>query len=388
MIRSPWPYIFFALAVLGMFFSSSFYPKNPAELQVLEQENQKLHQEIITLRKKSFSSKETLPPAPSMEIFSQVLEENKALKKEIRSLRQDSSNVEISLSPSHTVFRVATGAPQGYYYQLGKHLQKQNEDSLLYFKLLESPGATQNIIFLNIQKADFAFTQLDSVLSFRESPATKNLIREIAFVAPIVEEKIHLLVREDSQIPTPNNEVDLKNLRGKRVHLGPVGSGTRVSSTRLLEIAGVPVGSLKVDGAFLGNAFERLQKGKIDAMFCIIATPGPLFRDLSPGKMSEIKLCSFSPRLLKRIEKNKTLGYQVCQIPEGTYPWQKESIRTVGTDCLLVARRRLDRNTIIELLRNLSQKNGLVDLDNLKKSFTHHYNHYHPGVKKFLEEKE
>lgn len=160
---------------------------------------------------------------------------------------------------------------------------------------------------------------------------------DVVAVARIFQHTLHCLVRADS----PFEEV--ADLRGQRIAIGPVGSGTAASAERVLRIAGV------VEGQG-GGAWERVSPA--DAVISLAggATDAMLWWGGRPAQ--EIAAIA-AVRPLRPLDlgglvtpANQLAGgvYQTVRIP--TEDYGAPEVRTLGTDALLLCRRELDDDLV------------------------------------------
>jgi TRAP-type uncharacterized transport system substrate-binding protein len=73
---------------------------------------------------------------------------------------------------------------------------------------------------------------------------------------------------------------DLRQLKGKRVALGPQGSGQRPMTEKILEISGVTSENTTLLGLTAQGAADALNDGKIDALFLPYALDSPVLHSL------------------------------------------------------------------------------------------------------------
>jgi TRAP-type uncharacterized transport system substrate-binding protein len=85
---------------------------------------------------------------------------------------------------------------------------------------------------------------------------------------------------------------DLGQLQGKRIALGPLGSGVRKFSTDLLKVAGVTGPSSQFRDMQYAEAISALHKGKVDAIMFFSTPDNPLVLELLTSK--DIRLMSMS----------------------------------------------------------------------------------------------
>ena len=73
---------------------------------------------------------------------------------------------------------------------------------------------------------------------------------------------------------------DLRQLKGKRIALGPEGSGQRPLTEKILEISGVTDENTTLVGLSAQDAVNGINDGTIDAMFLPFALDSPILRSL------------------------------------------------------------------------------------------------------------
>lgn len=142
------------------------------------------------------------------------------------------------------VIRVASGLEGGDYSSVASVLAKAVSDySGKQVELLSTQGSTENIEKLGAGLVHLALLQADVV-------GDSN----VAVVAPLYYEVVHVLVRTGSEIK------ELADLENRRVYVGQAKAGSRVTAKRLLKYCGVDVqemalvdkltGGLTVDTTF------------------------------------------------------------------------------------------------------------------------------------------
>lgn len=139
-------------------------------------------------------------------------------------------------------------------------------------------GALENVELIRRGEVDSALVQADVVhwSHYGSGPyLTKAPISELRVVANLFRVAVHIVVRADSQIRT------IYQLEGKRVSLGPAGSGTRENSRDILGVYGLSEGDIKVQQLEPGPAADALMAGKIDAFIAVGAEPIAAIADLA-----------------------------------------------------------------------------------------------------------
>lgn len=161
-------------------------------------------------------------------------------------------------APPRTI-TIATGAADGAYSAFGREYQKLLAESGIKVNIRHTAGSLENLKLLNDPRAgvDIAFVQSGAGRP-ADTPALMSLAS--AFLEPL-----WVFVRTES---APQR---LPGLKGKRIAIGPEGSGTRVLATTLLGASGVN-GQNSTLIAMSGNdSAKALESGTVDAAFFVTA---------------------------------------------------------------------------------------------------------------------
>ncbi len=234
-----------------------------------------------------------------------------------------------------TELRVATGSSTGMYHFYAETLQQTLESKGRQVVLRPTEGTVENAELVRDQQVELAIVQ-----------AGVGSLHDIAVVAPLAREIVHVIVRKSSKIDT------IQDLKGKRITLGKLGSGMRASATQILNHYQMDLSDFKVhDGYFL----DILQDEALDAA---IVTSGFENRDLrtlmeSPGfqllPIPEAAALALTHPHFQRFE-----------IPQGLYrekgtqqPMPLATTETVATTALLVCRPDASSAMVREVLNAL-----------------------------------
>jgi TRAP transporter TAXI family solute receptor len=186
-------------------------------------------------------------------------------------------------------FAIATGPSSGTYFPAGEIIaglvshppgvDRCSRASVcgpegLIAAAQTSPGSYANVLSVNTGRVDSALAQSDVVAQavrgdgvFRGKKQTH--VRVIAALFP---EDIHIVARAKLHIAS------VADLRGKRVSIGALGSGTAVTARMVLAAYRPRHVQISTDSA--DSAAQKLQAGKIDAFFFVGGAPVPLVRAL------------------------------------------------------------------------------------------------------------
>lgn len=171
--------------------------------------------------------------------------------------------------------RIATGNPGAVYHRYGTvyaDLLRQRSPKI-HATVIPTAASAENVLMIKRGAANVAFTQADAV--------TADDAASVATLARLYEDCLHLVVRADDPIRS------IADLRGKKVSIGGVGSGTEVTAIRLLTVTAadqdrpVAVQDLTIERWGLDSSTEALKDGTIDAFFFSGGLPVDLIATLA-----------------------------------------------------------------------------------------------------------
>jgi TRAP-type uncharacterized transport system substrate-binding protein len=168
-----------------------------------------------------------------------------------------------------SVITVSTGPEGSSFQRAAERYAKAFEKNGVTLRLRPSNGSLENLRRLADPRGDVdvGFVQVGVKLP---DPAPGEPRRELASLGTISRQPLYILVRG----ATPPDR--LSALAGKRLRVGPEGSGTRMLALELLQANGVAPGDgttlLDLDDDLVGDALE---KGEIDAAFLMGDSASP-----------------------------------------------------------------------------------------------------------------
>jgi TRAP transporter TAXI family solute receptor len=234
---------------------------------------------------------------------------------------------------------IAAGGPQGVYYAYARALAAQlhRRDPGLRVDVVATSGSTENLRRLAAGDATFAFSAADAAAeaSLGGPPFDHRL--PVAALARLYDDYLHLVV------PASSGVRRLSQLAGRRVSIGPPGSGTRLIARRLRlpRLHEVDLG--------LDESAAALQAGEIDAFFWSGGLPTPGVEELARRM----------PLRLLDLPAPADPVYRAAAIPSGTYGLGSQ-VSTLAVPNLLVARTDADPALVGLLTRTLFQRRGAI----------------------------
>ncbi|WDZ87826.1 TAXI family TRAP transporter solute-binding subunit [Micromonospora cathayae] len=154
--------------------------------------------------------------------------------------------------------RIATGSPTAVYHAFGESLAAilNREVPGVRASVVVTAASAQNVQLVESGGAELGFTQAD-VLSADPGVAHPQVVA----VARVYDDLLHLVTTAESPVRT------VADLRGRRVSVGAEGSGTGITATRLLDVAGLDGPAVQRERLGLDASVSALREGRIDAFF-------------------------------------------------------------------------------------------------------------------------
>jgi TRAP transporter TAXI family solute receptor len=152
-------------------------------------------------------------------------------------------------------------------------------------------------------------------------------IKKLRAIATLFPERLHLVVRAAGSIQT------LADLRGRRISLGQIGSGTLVDARIVLAASGLAESDLSPEYLRSGTAAANLAEGTLEGFFLIGGVPIPAIRALAGT--TAIRLIPIPDDVLTTLHE-KFGPYDRAEIPADIYPGVSVATPTVGFHALWV----------------------------------------------------
>ena len=215
---------------------------------------------------------------------------------------------------------IVTGGTKGTYIQIGYDISKLVKKHGIQLTVLPSKGSLDNIADVYERKdVQLGIVQSDILAFIRSSDnnTLKDITKNIKMLFPLYNEEMHLLAN-----PSITSFADLN---GKRIAIGPEGSGTALTASLLLKLTGVsPAETIYANAQ---KALMQLRSENIDAMFHIAGYPVTLFSKIFTEKLHLVPL------------RDQRIGkvYIPSVIPANTYRWQEKAVDTFAVKAVLMA---------------------------------------------------
>ncbi len=207
---------------------------------------------------------------------------------------------------------LATGTTAGVYYPLGGAMASRWTRDLpgLVVKAEVSAGSVTNLIQVAKGESDIGFGQADAVAdAFRGTGRFPEPL-PLAVLGRIYPNIVHLLSVEGRDVRS------VADLRGKRVSLGPPGSGNEVTARNVLRAVGIAEEEFRVRQMNYNQSINGLKDGTVDAVF--LAAGLGVSSVVELGLTRDLILVPFTREEIAAVE-TANAAYQGIEVPPGVY---------------------------------------------------------------------
>ncbi|MFM4962378.1 TAXI family TRAP transporter solute-binding subunit [Aeromonas bivalvium] len=248
---------------------------------------------------------------------------------------------------------ISTGALTGVYYPVGgalcRLLNEQSGSDGLRCSVRSTKGSLANLQDLQEGKSQLALVQSDVLHHAVHGTgpfADQGPNRALRSLYRLHHESVALLVGEQSRISS------LGDLPGKRVDLGSVNGGDRVTIMALVEAMGWQAKDFAPTAGLGADRLQGLCDGSLDAAFVVAGQPNQVISDLT-GRCKARLLPIDDAKITGLIE--GSTYYERGRIPANLYPGQTMAIPTLGVRADLVTQDTLPVETVHRLRRVMDE---------------------------------
>lgn len=284
---------------------------------------------------------------------------------------------------------MATGGTAGTYYPYGGAIASLLSNNIKGLTVTaQTTGASvENLRLMGSKQVEMAISQNDIAdYAMNGTEFFKdNKITNIRGMAVLYPEYIQIAVPADSNIKS------YADLKGKRVSVGPPGSGSEANTRELVDAAGMTykdfANAAQLSDAEAAAAFKNHQ---IDAMEVTTGVPASAFQDI--GTAMKIRVLPVDGDLAKNLM-SKYKFFVPVTIPANTYNGQDQPVQSVAVLSTLLVREDLDTDLVYAMTKTLfdkqpelAQAHAKGKLLTLQSAVTGLTVPWHPGAEKYYKE--
>lgn len=252
-------------------------------------------------------------------------------------------------SPSGTI-TFSAGTPSGVYQKYGTLLQGAMAKDMpdVDVTLLNSDGSQENVRRVATGRADFSIAAADAVETYilQNKPGSGRL----RGCTRLYDDYVHLVVPRSSSIRS------VADLKGRKVAVGPSGSGVRLIANHVLQAAGLdPDDDIEPLAAGIADMPTLLKDHSIDAFFWSGGLPTTAVRGLS--ETDDIRLVPIGSDLVKKLHEQGGASryYRAAVMPADAYPRAQRgaAVQTLAVANFLITRDDADAKLTEDLTRTV-----------------------------------
>ncbi|MGQ9646607.1 MAG: TAXI family TRAP transporter solute-binding subunit [Thermodesulfobacteriota bacterium] len=285
---------------------------------------------------------------------------------------------------------IASGWVTGVYFPLAGAISRIVYEKIPDLKVtVEASGASvANAKLIASGDADFAILQNDiAYYAFTGvKPMFDKPVPNIRGVTSLYPEHCQIHARKDAKISS------VKDLKGKRVAVGPLGSGTEQNAIQILGAYGLKFEDLgKVERLTATESADFLKDGRIDAAFYTVGVGASAIVD--PALMIETMIVPVDGPQADALIK-KYPFYSKDKVPAGIYKGVDKDVPTVAVLAILVAKAELEEDVVYKITKAMFENIKSIETAHakgkevkLEKALIGMPIPIHPGAQKFFAEK-
>jgi len=254
---------------------------------------------------------------------------------------------------------ILTSTPSGIWYPLGMTL------SSIYGKTISgarvtvqaTAGSVENLRLMENGDGELAFTlggTLEDAWGGNKAAGFDRALTKLRAIARVYPYFVQFVASNQSGVKT------LTDLKGKRVSIGPEGSGSAFDAARVFQAAGFTAAELaNVANAPFGPSFRKVSQGELDAAM----TSGGLGIEMVRHLMASMQatLVAIPGEIVGKIDGK---AYIAATIPAGTYDGQPADVPTAEGHNFLVTREGVSDDVAYIMAKSLFENlRQLVETD-------------------------
>ncbi len=208
-------------------------------------------------------------------------------------------------------------------------------------------GSPHNIDLLRTKDADVAICRsLEAYRAFNGiAPYPEKMTWLRSLTGGLFSDVFQIVATKASGIKS------VADFKGKRVAVGPVGSGGEVDARETLAAYGLTYKDMRVSFVEFAQAIDMMEDGQVDAGIIGVALGSSAMQELMlTGKVVMIPITDEALANLRKANPN----YSRRIIPAGIYPNQDYPVPTVGTPPdIIIVREEMDENLVYQMTKAL-----------------------------------
>lgn len=241
----------------------------------------------------------------------------------------------IAAAPDPVSITIATGRVGNLYYPIGgalcKLINENRAEHGITCTVQITSGSVENIEDLRIGVVQFALAQSD--MHRRAFFGTGPFERDGPF--DTMRSVFAVYVEHFTVVAAKRTGVrDFEDLKGKRIYMGPPGSGRRLTMQRVMKDQGWSADAVTdVSELTASNQAQALCDGEFDAFVTTTGHPNPSVREVS--RTCDARMIGVPHKTVAQLVEQRDF-YVHSVVPRGVYREQSREVPTLGLIATLV----------------------------------------------------
>ena len=258
-------------------------------------------------------------------------------------------------------FRIGTGSTSGTYFPVGGIIASAISNPPgsracakggscgvpgLIAVAQSTEGSVQNVLAIQSGQLDSGFSQSDVAYwayhgeELFSEPGPQTNLRSIANLFP---ESVQIVVKRGSGIRR------IADLKGKRISVDRIGSGTRADALLILKAFGLGPENMELADAALGDAADMMRAGELDGLFVVAGTPTNGVTQLADESL--ITMVSFSDEEMDQLIAAYPF-FSKSTVASGTY-FNVPHTTTLAVGAQWLVSAEVDEDIVYEVTKSL-----------------------------------
>ncbi len=286
-----------------------------------------------------------------------------------------------------TFLNIATGSTGGTYYPVGAGMAKIWNDTIegIQASAQSTGGTVNNIQLMGDKEAEMGF--MDGLYYFAytgQGQYEGKAQKYIRALVPLYPEPIQLMVAKGSGIKS------VADMKGKRVSIGAVASGTEVTARQFLRLAGIdPDKDIQAENLGVGDTGSAFGDKRIDAAVMVGALG--MAGVVEPTTLGLVEFIDVPDELVAAVMA-ETPYWVPFTIPASTYHGQDKDVKTYASWNIVTIREEIDEELVYKMTKALFDKrDDLIAVNSKMASMVEENVKYiliplHPGAERYYKE--
>ncbi len=284
---------------------------------------------------------------------------------------------------------VSTSNVGGSWYLIGGAMVPLFAKYAPEIKITTMPGSGgENLRFVSMRRSDMGFTTASSgYYGYQQEGLFEKLKtgKDVRGMFGAHGMFIYIVVREDSEIK------DISDLRGKRIAMGPTGSGTNPDTQRILKAYGMEVKKDYQPQWISHSDGSRAVRDRLtDCQFFLSGVPAADITNLCTS--TKVRFLEIDEEHQRIIEKAYPFLYKET-LPANTHPGQTKPVQGIGENTVFIVHKEVPDEVVYKMMKVIYEHNDeLAVVHKGALQFTHENAKrgvtmpFHPGAVKYYKE--